>query len=95
MIFPHYLDKGRSRAYGRRVPLSIAINFPSKEQISSALKSLGLNFEIQENVAYPREPTKKSYRVIVYSKEYKKQEFLKKLAETIRELSKKKPEKRF
>lgn len=87
ILYPHYFDRKASRSLGRRVPYNLATDFPSKDQIVSALRSLNLRFEIQDNVAYPKVPTKKSFRVIVFTPE-KKQSTIKLIANKLKDFSK-------
>ncbi|MCI4438593.1 signal recognition particle protein Srp19 [archaeon] len=86
ILYPHYFDKKLPRSLGRRIPYNLATDFPSKDQIVSVLRSLGLKFEIQDNVAYPRLPNKKSFRVLVFTPG-KKQSTIKLIASKLKEFS--------
>ena len=79
IIYPYYLDSKRSRAEGRRVNKQYARPLPSQQELTTALNELGIRYEVQEDVAFPREHTKKSFRVIVFSSE-KKSNLLKNIA---------------
>ncbi|MGB9758239.1 MAG: signal recognition particle subunit SRP19/SEC65 family protein [Thermoproteota archaeon] len=86
ILYPHYFDRKIPRSLGRRIPYNLATDFPSKDQIVSVLRSLNLKFEIQDNIAYPRMPTKKSFRVIVFTPG-KKQSTIKLIASKLKEFS--------
>ncbi|MBO3757833.1 MAG: signal recognition particle subunit SRP19/SEC65 family protein [Thermoproteota archaeon] len=86
VLYPHYFDRKAPRSLGRRVPYNLATDFPSKDRVVSVLKSLNLKFEIQDNVAYPRVPTKKSFRVIVFSSG-RKQQTIKLISSKLKEFS--------
>jgi signal recognition particle subunit SEC65 len=86
ILYPHYLDRKLSRTLGRRVPHSLAVDFPSEEQVTSALRSMNLKFEIHEDVAYPKMPTKKSFRVLIFTQS-KKQGTIKLIASKLKEFS--------
>jgi len=82
VIYPHYLDSKRSRGAGRRVPSSIAVPFPTEQEMQSALERLDMKFEVQRGRAHPREGNRASYRVIVFD-EGPKSRVVKKLAKSI------------
>jgi signal recognition particle subunit SRP19 len=65
VIWPAYLDAGRSRRDGRRVPTSSAVEEPTVEEIAEAVKQVGYDAVIERDVAYPREPWRESGRVRV------------------------------
>ena len=55
VIWPAYLDADRTRAEGRRVPLSDAIESPSVDEIAEAVRQVGYDAVIARDVTYPRE----------------------------------------
>jgi signal recognition particle subunit SRP19 len=65
VIWPAYLDAGRSRREGRRVPADLAIPDPEVEEIAEAVGQVGYDAVIERDVAYPREPWKEAGRVTV------------------------------
>lgn len=65
VIWPAYIAAERSRGEGRRVPESMAVSEPEIEEIAEAIKQVGYDAVIERDVAYPREPWRKSGRVRV------------------------------
>ena len=63
VIWPAYLDAGRSRRQGRRVPTNAAVEEPDVEEIAKAVQQVGYDAVIERDVAYPREPWRDSGRV--------------------------------
>ncbi len=53
VIWPEYFDKSRSRAQGRRVPISQAIASPSLEALEKAVSQLGLEYVVETDKAHP------------------------------------------
>lgn len=56
VIWPAYLDAGRSRREGRRVPEGTAVSEPTVDEIAEAVRQVGYDAVIERDVAYPREP---------------------------------------
>jgi signal recognition particle subunit SRP19 len=65
VIWPIYFDKSKTKLNGRRIPKKYAIEKPSLEDISKALKSLNIDSIIERNCSYPKMPWKKSGRLLV------------------------------
>jgi signal recognition particle subunit SRP19 len=54
-VYPAYLHRGRTRAGGRRVPLSLGVpSEVSATDIVEAARRLGWQAEIEQDKAYPR-----------------------------------------
>ncbi|MFB6353967.1 MAG: signal recognition particle subunit SRP19 [Halobacteriales archaeon] len=65
VIWPAYLDAGRTRREGRRVPEDAAVAEPTVDEIAQAVRQVGYDAVIERDVAYPREPWRDSGRVRV------------------------------
>jgi signal recognition particle subunit SRP19 len=65
VIWPAYLDAGRTRREGRRVPEDAAVTEPMVDEIADAVRQVGYDAVIERDVAYPREPWHESGRVRV------------------------------
>jgi signal recognition particle subunit SRP19 len=53
-IFPEYFDKSLPRGKGRRLPLKLALENPSLNELKIAGQKLGYEVEIDPQKAYPR-----------------------------------------
>ena len=65
VIWPAYLDAGRSRGGGRRVPVDAAVEAPTLDEIAEAVRQVGYDAVVERDVAYPREPWRDCGRVRV------------------------------
>jgi len=54
VLYPCYFDSTKTRKYGRRVPLSLAVKKPKVEEIALVAKKLGLNPVIEKDKKHPR-----------------------------------------
>ena len=63
VIWPAYLDAGKTRAEGRRVPADLAVEAPTAEEIAEAVGQVGYDAVIERDVAYPRQPWAQTGRV--------------------------------
>ncbi len=54
VLWPSYFDASKSRAGGRRVPKSLAVQAPTSEEIFAALKAMGISASIKLDKSYPR-----------------------------------------
>ena len=68
ILWPEYFDKNLTKNHGRRVPLKLAYNNPTVEDIAKAAKRLKLHPKIEINKAYPGRWWRKSGRVLVLPK---------------------------
>jgi len=65
VIWPAYLDAARSRKDGRRVPLKLAVETPTVDEIAEAVRQVGYDAIIERDKAYPRDGWKETGRVLV------------------------------
>lgn len=65
VIWPAYLDADKSRRDGRRVPLDLAVEDPTVDEIATAVGQVGYDAVIERDVAYPRQHWVPSGRVRV------------------------------
>ncbi|HLN51288.1 MAG: signal recognition particle subunit SRP19/SEC65 family protein [Thermoplasmata archaeon] len=86
-VYPQYLEKGLSRARGRRIPAGEGLVDPTAEEIAQAAKKLGTKAEVEEKKHYPRQFFQYSGRVKVSKRErMKKAQFLRALAAEVHRL---------
>ncbi|MBX8631244.1 MAG: hypothetical protein KIY12_03415 [Thermoplasmata archaeon] len=76
VLWPSYFDVRLKRREGRRVPKKMAVESPSLEMIGEALKSLGIDFEVDENAAFPSQWYRREGRIFV-SNNIKKNDIIK------------------
>jgi signal recognition particle subunit SRP19 len=55
VIWPAYLDAGKTRAEGRRVAREEAIEDPTVDEIAKAVQQVGYDAVIDRDATYPRE----------------------------------------
>ncbi|MFB6309065.1 MAG: signal recognition particle subunit SRP19 [Haloarculaceae archaeon] len=55
VIWPAALDAGLSRSEGRRVPLDIAVEDPTVDEIATAVQQVGYDAVVERDRTYPRE----------------------------------------
>lgn len=84
VLWSDYFDSSLSRSDGRRVPLSMAVKNPSLEELTEAVKRLGLEGE-PFKAKYPKRPRNVSGYVSVVKK-MKKQELLRMVAKALTEV---------
>ena len=65
VIWPAYFDATRSRREGRRIPLSLAVDDPTVDEIATAVQQVGYDSVVERDVAYPRQNWDTSGRVLV------------------------------
>lgn len=65
VIWPAYLDAAKSRREGRRVPVDLAVEAPTPDEIAEAVGQVGYDAVIERDVAYPRQPWTRTGRVRV------------------------------
>ena len=53
VLWPSYFDAAKSRASGRRVPKSVAVQNPTSEELLAAVKALGLDAKLHPAKSYP------------------------------------------
>lgn len=65
MIWPAYIDAGKSRGEGRQVSKQEAIEKPTIDEIMAAAMEMGLQAEAERDKRYPKEWWEKSGRVLM------------------------------
>ncbi len=55
VIWPAYLDAKRSRSAGRRVPLDLAVDNPTVEEIAAAVEQVGYVARVDADASHPQE----------------------------------------
>ncbi len=55
-LWPEYFDKKRTRAEGRRLPKELCVENPDLDIIAKGAMMLDLEFEVFENMSYPKTP---------------------------------------
>lgn len=84
-VYPSYLRSKGTRADGRRVPATVALNEVTADEILSAVRRLGYTAEAESGKQYPRESHRFEGRIKVTKKgKTSKTELLRKIAELLR-----------
>ena len=65
VIYPAYLDAGKTRSEGRRVPTDLAVEEPTVDEIATAVRQVGYEASVEREIAYSREPWTARGRVVV------------------------------
>jgi signal recognition particle subunit SRP19 len=55
VVYPAYFDAERSRSEGRRVPMDLAIDDPTVDEIAKAVQQVGYDAVIERDKTYSRE----------------------------------------
>jgi signal recognition particle subunit SRP19 len=71
ILWPEYFDKSLPKSRGRRIPLKLATQSPTVDEIAKAAKKLKLNPKTESNKSYPSHWWRKSGRVLVLTQEPK------------------------
>jgi signal recognition particle subunit SRP19 len=86
-VYPSYLDRGLSRAEGRRIPEPEAVGDLTVEEIARAAQRLGFRAEVESAKQYPRRAWSGGGRVKIAKRSgTTKAGFLRPLAREIRKL---------
>ncbi len=86
-VYPQYLEKGLSRAEGRRIPAAEGLVDPTAEEIAEAAKKLGSKAEVEGTKHYPRQFFRYGGRVKVAKRErMPKARFLRALAAEVQRM---------
>ena len=88
VLWPEYFDKSISKSRGRRVPLKLATNTPTTDEIAKAAKRLKLNPKIEAKKSYPGRWSRQAGRVLVSSK-IKKTKIIRRVAMVVKKYKKK------
>ncbi len=82
-LWPIYFDAEKSRGGGRRVPRKLAVKRPNLQEVVKAASQMGLDVEVVEGAAHPREHWRKTG--VAYVKwDGSKEELLREIAKRIR-----------
>lgn len=65
VIWPAYIDAGKTRSEGRRVPRDVAVSEPTVDEIAEAVGQVGYDAVIERDKAYSRENWDERGRVLV------------------------------
>lgn len=79
IIWPAYFDLTKTRAKGRRVPKSLAVQSPKISEVEEAARRLGFKPELRPDVAYPKTPWSKNGMILV-EKRHPKEEIINRIA---------------
>jgi signal recognition particle subunit SRP19 len=82
IIWPAYFDQAKSRNEGRRVPKNSAVPSPKIDEVTEAVRRLGLEHEVRPEMGYPKTPWLKTGMVMV-EKEEPKEQIIKKIAKQL------------
>ncbi|WP_435094082.1 signal recognition particle subunit SRP19 [Halorubrum sp. N11] len=55
VVYPAYFDADRSRSEGRRVPMDLAVEEPTVDEIAKAVQQVGYDAVIEREKTYSRE----------------------------------------
>ena len=75
-IWPEYFDINRTRSEGRRIPKELCVENPDLDIIAKGAMILDLEFEIMEDMSYPKAPRAKHGCVRVEKGKMSKTEIL-------------------
>lgn len=84
-----YFDLSRSRGKGRKVPLGLAVNNPTLEDLAKALDSLGLRYEVYVDKRHPRawfEEARQGYVIVHKTEGLTKTRLLREVAKALAKL---------
>ena len=82
-VWPEYFDINLTRAQGRRLPKNLCVENPSLDLIAKGAMMLDLEYEILENMSYPKFPRAKHGCVRVERSELPKTILLPEIAKVL------------
>ena len=82
-LWPEYFDIKRTRAEGRRLPKSLCVAQPDLDMIAKGAMLLDLEYEVREDMAYPKDPRAKHGCVKVEKGKLSKTEILPRIGEVL------------
>ena len=82
-VWPEYFDVNRTRARGRRLPMSLCVKDPDLDIIAKGALILDLEYEVFEGKAYPSNRAARRGYVKVERGKLSKTELLPKIAEVL------------
>ncbi len=83
VLWPSYFNSHLKRGRGRRVPKNLAVENPKLPEVFMAVKSMGLEYEVDYEAKYPAHWWREEGRVLVNT-DMKKEALLKGIAEKIK-----------
>ncbi len=82
-LWPEYFDLDRTRSEGRRLPKELCVSNPDLDIIAKGVMILDLEYEVKENMSYPKAPRDCHGCVKVEKGVMSKTELLPKVAEIL------------
>jgi len=82
-LWPEYFDANLTRSQGRRLPKDLCVANPNLDLIAKGAMILDLEYEILEDMSYPKFPREKHGCVRVERTDMSKTELLPKIAEVL------------
>ncbi len=82
-LWPEYFDVNLTRSQGRRLPKDLCVANPNLDLIAKGAMILDLEYEILEDMSYPKFPREKHGCVRVERTDMSKTELLPKIAEVL------------
>lgn len=82
-LWPEYFDINRTRAEGRRLPKSLCVANPSLDIMAKGAMLLDLEYEVREDMSYPKDPRSKKGCVKVEKGKMTKTEILPRMGEIL------------
>lgn len=82
-LWPEYFDSKRTRAQGRKVPLELSVEKPSLDMIAKGAILLDLDYDIEEDSAYPGNWAAKNGCVRVEKGKMKKTDILREIGKIL------------
>jgi len=83
VVWPHYFDRSRTRAQGRRVPTELAIEEPRAGSIANAARTLGLKVQLDEDARPPFGNGSHRGRVLIEKTQETKEAILRQIAQRL------------
>lgn len=82
-LWPEYFDRNRTRAEGRRLPKSLCVTKPDLDIIAKGAMLLDLEYEVREDMSYPKDPRSKHGCVKVEKGKLSKTEILPRIGQVL------------
>lgn len=82
-LWPEYFDVNRTRSEGRRLPKELCVPDPDLDIIAKGVMILDLEYEVREDMSYPKAPRDRHGCVKVEKGVMTKTEMLPKVAEIL------------
>jgi len=82
IVWPVYFDQAKTRKEGRRVPKSLAVQSPRITEVTAAVATLGLKYDVAVEAGYPKTPWAKTGRIMV-EKNGSKEQTIRKIAKQL------------